>query len=77
MGFSVDYEFLSGQSDPSAEYLWVIKSAQGRTVKQGVHLRLRGTLAGFVQEFQPEHGPFQIGLEDAQGRRLTELAPLR
>ncbi|MGI6416073.1 MAG: hypothetical protein ACOX1P_10415 [Thermoguttaceae bacterium] len=77
MGFSVDYEFVSGQPDASAEYFWVIKSAQGRTVKQGVHLDRRGTLQGFVLEFQPEHGPFQTGLEDAQGRRLTELVPLR
>ena len=77
MGFSVDYEFVSGQPDPSAEYLWVIKSAQGRTTKQRVQLKPRGTLEGFVLEFQPEHGPFQTGLEDAQGRGLTELAPLR
>jgi len=77
MGFSVDYEVVSGQPDASAVYFWVIKSAQGRTVKQGVHLDRRGTLQGFVLEFQPEHGPFQTGLEDAQGRRLTELVPLR
>lgn len=77
MGFSVDYEFVSGRPDASAEYFWVIKSAQGRTVKQSVHLGPRGTLQGFVLEFQPEHGPFQTCLEDAQGRRLTGLAPLR
>ena len=46
-------------------------------MKQGVHLKLRGTLAGFVLEFRPEHAPFQTGLEDAQGRKLTELTPLR
>ena len=77
MGFSVDYEFVSGRPDEAAKYLWVIKSAEGRTVKQQVHLRLRGTLEGFVLEFRPEHGPFQTGLEDAQGRKLTELSPLR
>ena len=77
MGFSVDYEFVSGQPDTAAEYLWVIQSAEGRTMKQRVHLKHRGTLEGFVPDFRPEHGPFQTGLEDAQGRKLTELAPLR
>lgn len=77
MGFSVDYEFVSGQPDASARYFWVIKSAQGRAVKQGVHLDRRGTLQGFVLEFQPEQGPFQSSLEDAQGRKLSELVPLR
>jgi hypothetical protein len=46
-------------------------------VKPGVQLEPRGTLAGFVLEFRPAQWPFQTGLEDTQGRRITELAPLR
>ena len=50
---------------------------QGRTLKRGVRLRARGTLSAFVPEFRREEGPFQTALEDAQGRRLADLTPLR
>jgi len=77
MGFSVDYQFTEGRPDPSARYFWVIERTQGSPARQPVRLEARGTLQGFVNDFRPEHGPFQAHLEDARGNRLSPTVPLR
>ena len=77
MGFSVDYQFVQGQPDPNAAYVWVIERSQGTPSRQSVKLSPRGTLQGFVAEFRPEEGPFQTHLEDGRGNRLSPTMPLR
>jgi hypothetical protein len=77
MGFSVDYEFVRGQPDPAAEYVWIVESAQGQAVKLGVRLEPRGTLQQFILEFKPGQGPFRTGIETTAGVKLTEGVPFR
>ena len=77
MGFSVDYEFTSGQPDPAADYLWVIQTGDGQKVARPTHLQSRGTLQDFVPQLRPENGPFQTHIEDQQGARLSESLPMR
>jgi hypothetical protein len=77
VGFSVDYQFVQGRPDPSAQYFCVVERTQGPPVRQPVRLDAYGTLQGFIDTFRPEHGPFQAHLEDARGNRLSPNAPLR
>jgi hypothetical protein len=77
MGFSVDYQFSSGQPDPSADYFWVIQPSKGQAARQPVRLKPQGTLEMFVLEFRPENGPFQTCIEDKSGTRLSKTVPLR
>ena len=48
MGFSVDYEFIQGQPQPSEQYFWVIERAQGTPAKIAKKLQSKGTLEGFL-----------------------------
>jgi hypothetical protein len=77
MGFSVDYEFSSGQPGSSARYLWVIEPAGGQSVKQPIQLDSQGTLQGFVQQLRPDDGPFQTYIEDQNGTKLSRSLALR
>jgi hypothetical protein len=77
MSFSVDYQFLQGQPDSNAAYVWVIERSQGTASRQPVKLKARDTLQGFVADFRPEQAPFQTYLEDARGNRVSATVPLR
>ena len=78
MGFSADYQFVQGEPSPSSPYFWVIRPSKGQPVKLEVRLKRKGTLPPtFVQQFRPEHGPFQGHIEDAEGNRLSPSIPLR
>jgi hypothetical protein len=76
MGFSVDYEFTSGEPGSSL-YVWVIEASKGQTKRQDVPLRARGTLQGFFPPLRPENGPFSTHIEDDQGNRLSKSLTLR
>jgi len=77
MGFSVDYEFVSGQPESSAKYFLIIKPASAQSAKQPVELSPQGTLQGFAQQLQPHDGPFQAHIEDENGAKLSESLALR
>jgi len=77
MGFSVDYELIGGQPDPSTKYFWVIEPSRGQAVRQPVQLKMRGTLQGFVQQLGPGDGPFKTHIAGADGSRLSPSLPLR
>lgn len=78
MGFSADYRFVEGEPSSSSPYFWVIQPSKGQPVKLEVRLKREGTLPPtFVQQFRPEHGPFQGHIEDGEGNRLSQSIPLR
>jgi hypothetical protein len=77
MGFSVDYQFSSGEPSTTSPYVWVVQPAKGEPAKQSVRLSGRGTLQNFFPQFRPENGPFSTHIEDANGNRLSRSLPLR
>jgi len=77
MGFSVDYEVMSRSPSGSANFIWVIESKKGQTLKQPVRLQARGTLQGFFPPLRPEHGPFSTHIEDQNGNRLSKAISMR
>lgn len=76
MGFSVDYQFTSGQPG-SFQYGWVIVPTKGEPVVQKMQLNREGTLQGFVIQFRPEHGPFKTYVVDYRGTKLSRELSLR
>ena len=83
MGFSVDYQFLSGWSDTSAKYFWVIEPTKAKPVRQPAQLKIKGTLQGFATQLRPEHGPFQTHIDTGpegaaeKGLRLSRRLGVR
>lgn len=77
MGFGVHYKITNGQPDSTAEYLWVIQTADGQSLAKPVRLESKGTLQDFAPQLRPENGPFQSHIEDQRGRRLSESIKLR
>ena len=73
MGFSVDYQFVQGQPQPSAPYFWVIERGGNRApARIPVTLKPKDNLSKFINGWRPEEGPFQSHIEDSSGRRLSE-----
>ena len=77
MGFSVDYEFDSGQSDSAAVYFWVIKPSGLQPLRQPVRLQSEGTLQTFVPNLRPDDGPFETHIENQRGTNLSTPLKLR
>lgn len=77
MMFSVEYEFVVGEPDPKAKYVWVIKRAKGAPVKLAFPLNNKGTLRTPVFHWRPEHGPFRSHIEDRKGKRLSASIEMR
>jgi len=80
MSFSVEYEFVSGDPSPAAQYVWAIKPAVGQTEKINVQLKPQGTLQTLVETMRPEHGPFDVWIEeiraDGAKHNLSDLTPV-
>ena len=77
MGFSVEYEFIQGEPNPSMHYVWVIEPAKGQPAKFRGPLLSKGTLQIFVPQWRPENGPFESHIEDLSGNRLSGSISLR
>ncbi len=77
MGFSVDYEFVSGGPETANRYFWVIEADKAPAAKIPVRLEPRGTLQSFVLQYRPEHGPFSCHIEDYRGNRLSRSISMR
>ena len=77
MTFSVDYQFTQGEPHPSATFFWVIERAKGAPAKIAVRLKSKDNLSTvFVTGWRPEQGPFQSHIQDAAGRRISDVVPL-
>jgi len=76
MGFSVDYQFTTGEPQTSLKYFWIIQRAGGKAARIPVRLEQKGNLALFLP-WRPEEGPFQGHLEDGSGNRLSPTIDLR
>ena len=77
MGFSVDYQFIQGQPQPSESFFWVIERSQGAPIKGQVKLKPKDTLYRLISAWRPEQGPFRTYIEDSSGRRVSETVDLR
>jgi hypothetical protein len=78
MGFSVDYQFIQGQPQPSEQFSWVIERSQGTPARIPQKLQPKGTLEQFLTTgWRPEQGPFRTHIEDYSGRRVSESADLQ
>lgn len=72
MMFNVEYEFVVGEPDPKAGYVWVIERAKGTTKKLKVQLQNKNTLITPIDGWRPEQGPFHSHIEDSKGKRLSD-----
>lgn len=77
MSFSVDYRFIRGGPDPSAQYYWVVQRARGSPGRLPVRLAPSSTLRVFVRKWRVQDGPFQSHIEDGRGNRLCRSVALR
>ena len=73
MMFNVEYEFVVGEPDPKAEYVWVIERAKGAPKKLKVQLQNKNTLIAPIDGWRPEHGPLQIAHRGRQGQAIVRL----
>jgi len=76
MGFSVDYQFTTGEPQTWMKYFWIIQRGGGKAAKIPVQLAQKGNLALFLP-WRPEDGPFQGHIEDSSGNRLSRTIDLR
>ena len=71
MMFSVEYEFVLGEPNPKAGYVWVIEQAKGAPAKLAFPLKKKGTLNTAIFHWRPENKPFRSHIEDRDGKRLS------
>jgi hypothetical protein len=58
MGFSLEYQIISGGPQPSADYEWVIEPPDGRPWTTRISLQNGGNLNTFVTEWPPNPGTY-------------------
>ncbi len=77
MMFSVEYEFVLGEPNSKAGYVWVIEREKGAPVKKAISLKNSDTLTLAISGWRPEYGPFRSHIEDRDGKRLSASIDMR